>query len=35
MKLPGKGEWRIEAAELERFIAARYQATHPAHDERA
>ena len=34
MKLPGKGEWRIEATELERFIEARYRATDTAHDTR-
>lgn len=29
MKLPGKGEWRIEKSALEEFIAARYRETHP------
>lgn len=35
MKLPGKGEWRIEVSELERFIEQRYRATHAADDARA
>jgi excisionase family DNA binding protein len=30
MKLPGKGEWRIEANALEEFIAARYRQTQSA-----
>lgn len=30
MKLPGKGEWRVEAAALEEFIAERYRETHQA-----
>lgn len=27
IKLPGKGEWRVEADALEEFIRARYAAT--------
>lgn len=27
IKLPGKGEWRVEAEALEDFIRARYRAT--------
>ncbi|NBO45657.1 MAG: DNA-binding protein [Actinobacteria bacterium] len=28
MKLPGKGEWRIETSALEEFISVRYRETH-------
>lgn len=35
MKLPGKGEWRIEVTALEEFIQARYRATQTSENQRS